>query len=85
MSPSSNAIAQGSVSSHRSGNPAAQQGIHVPQFAYSPDDPVNRRMQNPDHVAGTPLFARDPDAKRILAAVTELINTSPTPTPKTST
>ncbi|KAH6974122.1 hypothetical protein BKA56DRAFT_675581 [Ilyonectria sp. MPI-CAGE-AT-0026] len=85
MSPSSNAVAQGSVSSQRSANPAAPQGIHLPQFAYSLDDPVNRRMQNLGYVAGTPLFTRNPDAKRILAAATELINMSPTPTPRTST
>ncbi|KAF7556939.1 hypothetical protein G7Z17_g984 [Cylindrodendrum hubeiense] len=69
--------AKGSAPSKPSRNPSGNPAIphkttHIPQFMNNSNDPVISRLQDQYYIAGTPLFVRNPDVERILAAVSGL-------------
>ncbi|KAH7007270.1 hypothetical protein EDB80DRAFT_880779 [Ilyonectria destructans] len=72
MSVSSTIAAKGSILSNPSGNPTVRRTTHIHQVGYSLEDPVNKRMQNPSYLVGTPLFTRNPNVEKMIAAVESL-------------
>ncbi|KAH6974123.1 hypothetical protein BKA56DRAFT_733799 [Ilyonectria sp. MPI-CAGE-AT-0026] len=72
MSVSSAIVAKGAILNNRSGNSTAQRTRHIHQFGYSSEDPVNKRMQNPSYLVGTPFITRNRDVEKIIAAVESL-------------